>query len=110
MVGHGGSSAGLYLADPTSPVPSHCASIAVTSTLRVKKILTLHYVAYAYMVFSDRCNVLQVLFWPLSLKSAERSAEWHCRCVTVIHATTVVCMSAWCGFLQGPWPFTHPGT
>ena len=35
MVGHGGSSAGSYLADPTSPTPSHCASIVVTSTLRV---------------------------------------------------------------------------
>ena len=28
-VGHGGSSAGLYLADPTSPIPSHCAVIIV---------------------------------------------------------------------------------
>ena len=37
MVGHGGSSAGSYLADPTSPIPSHCASIVVTSTLRVIK-------------------------------------------------------------------------
>ena len=37
MVGHGGSSAGSYLADPTSPIPSHCASIVVTSTLRVNK-------------------------------------------------------------------------
>ena len=36
MVGHGESSAGLYLADPTSPIPSHCASIVVISTLRVK--------------------------------------------------------------------------
>ena len=35
MVGHGGSSAGSYLADPTSPLPSHCASIVTTSTLRV---------------------------------------------------------------------------
>ena len=35
MVGHGGSSASSYLVDPTSPIPSHCASIAVTSTLRV---------------------------------------------------------------------------
>ena len=34
MVGHGGSSS-LYLADPTSPIPSHCASIVVTNTLRV---------------------------------------------------------------------------
>ena len=37
MVGHGGSSAGSYLSDPTSPIPSHCASIVATSTLRVKK-------------------------------------------------------------------------
>ena len=36
MVRHGGSSAGSYLADPTSPIPSHCASIVVTSTVRVK--------------------------------------------------------------------------
>ena len=35
MVGHVGSSAGSYLADPTSPIPSHCASIVTTSTLRV---------------------------------------------------------------------------
>ena len=35
MVGHGGSSAGLYLANPTSPIPSHFASIVSTSTLRV---------------------------------------------------------------------------
>ena len=35
MVGHGGSSAGSYLANPTSPIPSHCASIVATSTLRV---------------------------------------------------------------------------
>ena len=38
MVGHGGSSASSYLADPTSPIPSHCASIVVTSTLRVNLI------------------------------------------------------------------------
>ena len=35
MVGHGGNSAGSYLADPTSPIPSHCASVVATSTLRV---------------------------------------------------------------------------
>ena len=38
MVGHGGSSAGSYLADPTSPIPSHCASIVVTNTLRVNQL------------------------------------------------------------------------
>ena len=38
MVRHGGSSAGSYLADPTSPFPSHCVSIVTTSTLRVNII------------------------------------------------------------------------
>ena len=32
MVGHGGSSASSYLADATSPIPSHYASIVTTST------------------------------------------------------------------------------
>ena len=50
MLGHGGSSAGSYLADPTSPIPSHCAviilfqrcrsaSIVVTSTVRVNNYM-----------------------------------------------------------------------
>ena len=39
----------------------------------------------------------------------KQGPEWCCRLVTVVHATTVVLMSAWCGFVQGPWPFTHPG-
>ena len=40
MVEHGGSSAGSYFADPTSPIPSHSASIVATSTLRVNGITT----------------------------------------------------------------------
>ena len=57
MVGHGGSSAGSYLADPTSPIPSHCASIVVTSTLRVEtEALDLHYkhhssINHVYLTF-----------------------------------------------------------
>ena len=39
MVRHGGSSAGSYFADPTSPIPSHCASIVATSTFRVNVML-----------------------------------------------------------------------
>ena len=34
MVGYEGSSAGSYLADPTSPIPSHYASIVATSTFK----------------------------------------------------------------------------
>ena len=41
MVGPGGSSAGSYLTDTTSPIPSHCASIVLTSTLRVNLYLML---------------------------------------------------------------------
>ena len=54
MVGHRGSSAGSYLADPTSPIPSHCAviilfkeysaSIVGTSILRVLSILKFGFV------------------------------------------------------------------
>ena len=40
MVRHRGSGAGSYLADPTSPSPSHCASIVATSTLRVNPLPT----------------------------------------------------------------------
>ena len=50
MVGHGGSSAASYLADPTSPIPSHCASIVATSTLRVK------------FIYSDLCMYVLITF------------------------------------------------
>ena len=40
MVRHVGSSASLYLADPTSPIPSHCASIVTTSTLRANTCIS----------------------------------------------------------------------
>ena len=39
MVGHGGSSAGSYLADPTSPIPSHCAPIVATSTFHIQSCI-----------------------------------------------------------------------
>ena len=54
MVGHKGSSAGSYLADPTSPIPSHCASIVATSTFNsylIIKCTTLkNYFLFAYFV------------------------------------------------------------
>ena len=53
MVGHGGSSAGSHLADPTSPIPSHCASIVATSTLRVNtlpsQLRVEHFTDYPYV-------------------------------------------------------------
>ena len=38
MVGHGGSSAGSYLADPTSPIPSHCAVIILFKCVAVHQL------------------------------------------------------------------------
>ena len=56
MVGHGGSSAGSYLADPTSPIPSHSASIVATGTLRVKDcaVSMTHYIESSYTVLQLR--------------------------------------------------------
>ena len=49
MVGQGGSSASSY---PTSPIPSHCASIVATSTLRVNMLFVLQ------VWLPNYCNVL----------------------------------------------------
>ena len=38
MVGHEGSSAGSYLADPTSPIPSHCAVIILLKRVAVHQL------------------------------------------------------------------------
>ena len=38
MVGHGGNSAGSYLADPTSPIPSHCAVIILFKSVTVHQL------------------------------------------------------------------------
>ena len=61
MVGHGGSSAGSYLADPTYPIPSHCASIVVTSTLRVKHIALV--VVECMLLFEQRHTCVLTLLY-----------------------------------------------
>ena len=74
MVGHGGSSAGPYLADPTSPIPSHCASIVVTGIVRVNPcneisnnarnlfthlISPIHAKSYPYFIkFQKFCHII----------------------------------------------------
>ena len=87
MVGHGGSSAGLYLADPTSPIPSHCASIVATSTLTVKGspkishslaidpcwVVRLEVVSVCWCIYSSHC----VTRLPPSKKmKMEMKANW----------------------------------
>ena len=56
MVGDGGSSAGSYLVDPTSPIPAHCASIVATSTLRVEKSVHLFHSSNRGLVGSQIWN------------------------------------------------------
>ena len=38
MVGHGGRSAGSYLADPTSPIPSHYAVVILFKSVPVHQL------------------------------------------------------------------------
>ena len=74
MVGHGGSSAGSYLADPTSPIPSHCASILTTSTLRVNQVsypwlICLSYVCHCpisclwWTWLRSMCRIIIIVTW-----------------------------------------------
>ena len=60
MVGHGGSSAGSYLADPTSPIPSQYASIVATSTVRVNAQYSVWGAFSSYLYHSPypfRCSI-----------------------------------------------------
>lgn len=41
--------------------------------------------------------------------NSERDCEWNCRLVTLLHGILIVCVTAYIGFIAGPWPFTHPG-
>ena len=82
MVGHGGSSAGSYLADRTSPIPSHCASIAMTSTVRVNILCSVlfcylrwlgpshsisqHVILYSLGI-SCASDIMFVVFWDAAM-------------------------------------------
>ena len=72
MVGHGGSSAGSYLADPTSPIPSHCASVVATSSLRVKTVLWCVVFGRLWLcTFTLAVSFGAVLLLPLSIVANE---------------------------------------
>ena len=38
-----------------------------------------------------------------------RSSEWNCRLVTLLHGILACCITAYIGYVDGPWPFTYPG-
>lgn len=41
--------------------------------------------------------------------NGSRSYEWNCRLVTLVHGILAVCITAYIGYVDGPWPFTYPG-
>lgn len=49
------------------------------------------------------------LYASLCHLNGRRGYEWNCRLVTLFHGVLIVCLSAYVGFVDGPWPFTHPG-
>ncbi|GFN99358.1 transmembrane protein 136 [Plakobranchus ocellatus] len=49
------------------------------------------------------------LYFVLCLCNSRRSYEWHCRMVTVVHATLISSLAIYITFLHGPWPFTDAG-
>ncbi|XP_028838446.1 TLC domain-containing protein 5 [Denticeps clupeoides] len=42
--------------------------------------------------------------------NASRGYEWNCRLVTLFHGVVIVLLTAYIGFIDGPWPFTYPGS
>ncbi|XP_028939554.1 transmembrane protein 136 isoform X2 [Antrostomus carolinensis] len=39
-----------------------------------------------------------------------RNYEWSCRLVTLTHGILATCLSAYIGFIDGPWPMSHTGS
>ncbi|KAM6972866.1 TLC domain-containing protein 5a [Aplochiton taeniatus] len=42
--------------------------------------------------------------------NGSRGYEWNCRLVTLLHGLLACSFTAYIGYIDGPWPFTHPGT
>nr|XP_061797828.1 TLC domain-containing protein 5-like [Nerophis lumbriciformis] len=50
------------------------------------------------------------LYFALCHLNSHRSCEWNCRLVTLLHGILAVSVTAYIGYVDGPWPFTYPGT
>ncbi|KAL8617509.1 hypothetical protein ACOMHN_064794 [Nucella lapillus] len=50
-----------------------------------------------------------LLYFSLRGLQPQRKVEWHCRIITVLHASLITLLSGWCALIQGPWPFTDAG-
>ncbi|XP_069750707.1 TLC domain-containing protein 5 isoform X2 [Narcine bancroftii] len=60
------------------------------------------------VLWSLSCWVLLYIFF--CQLNCHRCYEWSCRLVTLIHGVLIVCLSGYVGFIDGPWPFNHPGS
>ncbi|XP_060902598.1 TLC domain-containing protein 5a isoform X1 [Labrus mixtus] len=49
-------------------------------------------------------------YFIVCIVNGSRSYEWNCRLVTLVHGILAVCITSYIGYVDGPWPFTHPGT
>ena len=96
MIGHGGSSAGSYLANPTSPIPSHCASIVMTSTLRVKSVCQdRKEIRAAKRSYSDIWTLYEIdkesdTLWLIDLNCITFAADIYMCIITLIASMCVV--------------------
>ncbi|TNN37265.1 Transmembrane protein 136 [Liparis tanakae] len=50
------------------------------------------------------------LYFLLCNLNGSRSCEWNCRLVTLVHGILAVGITGYIGYVDGPWPFTYPGT
>lgn len=50
------------------------------------------------------------LYIALCRINRSRSYEWNCRLVTLLHGISAICITTYIGYVDGPWPFDHPGT
>lgn len=50
------------------------------------------------------------LYVTLCRVNSLRSYEWNCRLVTLLHGISAICFTTYIGYVDGPWPFDHPGT
>ncbi|KAG7260769.1 hypothetical protein CRUP_002579 [Coryphaenoides rupestris] len=50
------------------------------------------------------------LYMILCSINGSRGCEWNCRLVTLLHGVLVVSLTAYIGYVDGPWPFTYQNT
>ena len=96
MVGDGGSSAGSYLADPTSPIPSHCAVIILFKSVQCINCRDWHRKSFNYSFVLHRSENRT---WINSLRwSALVGLEPAYTRMWVASSTTVMWTLTWVGY------------